>query len=574
MFFKLSHKFYLLLFVILFSTEYYAQEITFQKSITKYAYGDNKEWSKKDFNDTNWNIVFNNFIPYAANKLWIRTNFFIDETSDFHNVQIILSILATYEIYWNGQLIGNNCISGSSIELKNGQFFKTFDLPDSLILKKNTLALRVNISEGEDIEIQDMLIDSQEGRVRGAFYVYGYLFVLFILHLIFLFFFINKKLRFNKLQVIYFNIILLTILFTLIYEALLYLGIISYHHNSIINTVEFYKNNLLLLGLTLFYFNEYKVKNSALYILATALFIILLNYFNASDASIYFAGLLPPIILLTWAAIKKKVAALYSLSFVLIIFSILYAWFTFTLNDISFLIFPSFFIIRKIRLDTEKVKRLHKAELRSSRLETEMLKRILQPHYIMNSLNAVLEFIEQSPKNSIGFIKELSDEFRSFLDYSDKRLISVKEEIALCKRHLKIMEYRKQKKYLLKNDIVNMNEQIPPAIFHTLIENGVTYNLNNSDSVCFLISEQIFKKGKKFIITVNYSSNCTTPTKDEEIKIKEQFNNYSKDITEGTGLKYIRSRLTETYGNNWKLDFYGNKTVWVTEIEIYNGKEQ
>lgn len=574
MFIKLSHKIYLLLFVILFSTEYYAQEITFQKSLTKYAYGDNKEWSKKDFNDTNWNIVFNNFIPYAANKLWIRTNFFIDETSDFHNVQIILSILATYEIYWNGQLIGNNCISGSSIELKNGQFFKTFDLPDSLILKKNTLALRVNISEGEDIEIQDMLIDSQEGRVRGAFYVYGYLFVLFILHLIFLFFFINKKLRFNKLQVIYFSIILLTILFTLIYEALLYLGIISYHHNSIINTVEFYKNNLLLLGLTLFYFNEYKVKNSALYILATALFIILLNYFNASDASIYFAGLLPPIILLTWAAIKKKVAALYSLSFVLIIFSILYAWFTFTLNDISFLIFPSFFIIRKIRLDTEKVKRLHKAELRSSRLETEMLKRILQPHYIMNSLNAVLEFIEQSPKNSIGFIKELSDEFRSFLDYSDKRLISVKEEIALCKRHLKIMEYRKQKKYLLKNDIVNMNEQIPPAIFHTLIENGVTYNLNNSDSVCFLISEQIFKKGKKFIITVNYSSNCTTPTKDEEIKIKEQFNNYSKDITEGTGLKYIRSRLTETYGNNWKLDFYGNKTVWVTEIEIYNGKEQ
>lgn len=574
MFIKLSHKFYLLLFVILFSTEYYAQEITFQKSITKYAYGDNKEWSKKDFNDTNWNIVFNNFIPYAANKLWIRTNFFIDETSDFHNVQIILSILATYEIYWNGQLIGNNCISGSSIELKNGQFFKTFDLPDSLILKKNTLALRVNISEGEDIEIQDMLIDSQEGRVRGAFYVYGYLFVLFILHLIFLFFFINKKLRFNKLQVIYFSIILLTILFTLIYEALLYLGIISYHHNSIINTVEFYKNILLLLGLTLFYFNEYKVKNSALYILATALFIILLNYFNASDASIYFAGLLPPIILLTWATIKKKVAALYSLSFVLIIFSILYAWFTFTLNDISFLIFPSFFIIRKIRLDTEKVKRLHKAELRSSRLETEMLKRILQPHYIMNSLNAVLEFIEQSPKNSIGFIKELSDEFRSFLDYSDKRLISVKEEIALCKRHLKIMEYRKQKKYLLKNDIVNMNEQIPPAIFHTLIENGVTYNLNNSDSVCFLISEQIFKKGKKFIITVNYSSNCTTPTKNEEIKIKEQFNNYSKDITEGTGLKYIRSRLTETYGNNWKLDFYGNKTVWVTEIEIYNGKEQ
>lgn len=574
MFIKLSHKIYLLLFVILFSTEYYAQEITFQKSLTKYAYGDNKEWSKKDFNDTNWNIVFNNFIPYAANKLWIRTNFFIDETSDFHNVQIILSILATYEIYWNGQLIGNNCISGSSIELKNGQFFKTFDLPDSLILKKNTLALRVNISEGEDIEIQDMLIDSQEGRVRGAFYVYGYLFVLFILHLIFLFFFINKKLRFNKLQVIYFSIILLTILFTLIYEALLYLGIISYHHNSIINTVEFYKNNLLLLGLTLFYFNEYKVKNSALYILATALFIILLNYFNASDASIYFAGLLPPIILLTWAAIKKKVAALYSLSFVLIIFSILYAWFTFTLNDISFLIFPSFFIIRKIRLDTEKVKRLHKAELRSSRLETEMLKRILQPHYIMNSLNAVLEFIEQSPKNSIGFIKELSDEFRSFLDYSDKRLISVKEEIALCKRHLKIMEYRKQKKYLLKNDIVNMNEQIPPAIFHTLIENGVTYNLNNSDSVCFLISEQIFKKGKKFIITVNYNGNCTTPTKDEEIKIKEQFNNYSKDITEGTGLKYIRSRLTETYGNNWKLDFYGNKTVWVTEIEIYNGKEQ
>ncbi len=54
------------------------------------------------------------------------------------------------------------------------------------------------------------------------------------------------------------------------------------------------------------------------------------------------------------------------------------------------------------------------------------------------------------------------------------------------------------------------------------------------------------------------------------MKIKNSFKK-SGDITEGNGLKYIRSRLTESFDKNWELYYYGDESVWVTNINILSG---
>ncbi|MCB0743862.1 MAG: histidine kinase, partial [Ignavibacteriae bacterium] len=209
------------------------------------------------------------------------------------------------------------------------------------------------------------------------------------------------------------------------------------------------------------------------------------------------------------------------------------------------------------------------ANLRTSRLETEMLKKIIQPHYIMNSLNAVIEWIEESPKEGLRFIKELSDEFRSFLTFSDQKLITIKDELQLCERHIKIMEFRQHKKYTLVNNLQNLNKKIPPAIIHTLVENGISHHQNNSKKVCFIIEEHNDKNLFELKVIVNYNGDCSSLSTPEEIVMKNNFVNFKK-IKEGNGLKYIRSRLTESYGDNWELQYFGDETIWITIIKIIN----
>ncbi len=560
---------HLILFISLFSTESFSQELLFEKSISKYALGNNLEWSSPDFNDDQWNVVYNDYIDYEANELWVRTKFY-SNVSDYHfdTQQLAITLTATYEVYWNGNYIGNNSISNSDIKFRNGQFSKNFTLPDSLIFKENILALRMVVENGENIELAWVLIESRDGQPRRELYTYSFLLALVILHLIFLFFFVSNTFNFSQLQVVYFSVLLLSILFTIIYEVILFLGIISYHNDFIIRTIEFYQNNFLLLGITIFYFKEYQIKSSYQYIMVTALSIIVVNYFYNSNAYLYFVGLFPSIVLMAWSTIKKESAAFQALIFLLIIFSILYAWFSFSLNDISFIIFSSFFVIRKIRLDEIKLKELHNSKLKTARLETEMLKKILQPHYIMNSLNSVLEWIEESPKQGLKFINELSNEFRSFLTFSNKKYITIKDELNLCKNHLKVMEFRHHKKYSMNLNVKSLNQNIPPAILHTLVENGVTHNPTNSESICFIFDEQAIQRGISLRITASYKGDSNKLDFDTETKIKNEFLN-SEKIIEGNGYRYIRSRLTESYGNNWELTYFGNDLVWVTNIIIY-----
>jgi hypothetical protein len=366
----------LLILTIFISREIYAQEIFLQKSLIKFNYGDSLEWKSPEYNDNNWELLFGEYIDYESENLWIRTKFYSNGgDSLLDKQQIIIDMTSTYEVYWNGHYIGNNCISGSDIKTGNGVVSKYFMIPDSSFFNENVLALRLFVNNEEDIHVTDIYIENSDYEFRRDLYAYGFLIVLVALHLLFLFLFITNPLKFSKVQVIYFSFLLISISFALVYEAFLLLGLITYPHESIVSTIASYQDTLLLIGVTLFYFEEYNVKNRYKYILLTSFATILLSYYNVAEAYLYLVAFAPCIALLVVATLKKKVAALQSLIFMLIIFSILYAWYAVSTIDISFVIFATFFAVRKIRLDAEKVERLHAAELRSARFGNRNVKK-------------------------------------------------------------------------------------------------------------------------------------------------------------------------------------------------------
>lgn len=188
----------------------------------------------------------------------------------------------------------------------------------------------------------------------------------------------------------------------------------------------------------------------------------------------------------------------------------------------------------------------------------------------MNSLNAVLEWLEESPDKGIEFIHALSDEFRTFSQVSDEKLISVKTELRMCRSHLKIMQFRKDIKLRLTTENVDETKKIPPAIFHTVIENGITHAPPDSLDTSFLITEEKLGNGIRYKILSRHSYEIL-----DDIKINHK--EYSRRHTphrviEGTGYSYIKARMTESYGKNYSITSKKFKFGWETIIEIYDIK--
>lgn len=207
--------------------------------------------------------------------------------------------------------------------------------------------------------------------------------------------------------------------------------------------------------------------------------------------------------------------------------------------------FSLFALSLKIR---EENTRYHQAQLRSARLETELLKKTIQPHFLMNSLATAISWFRESPNKGISFIEALGEELKILNQISNKKCIPIEKEIELCRSHLTVMSFRKERHYELKAEQIQPLEILPPALLHTVIENGITHLSNEQSPIVFtLIFEQTGRQ-KKYTIR--------SPFKPQN----------SKTIKEGTGFKYIKARLEESYPGNWRFDSKPKQGEWVTEI--------
>jgi len=125
--------------------------------------------------------------------------------------------------------------------------------------------------------------------------------------------------------------------------------------------------------------------------------------------------------------------------------------------------------------------------LKAERIKTELLRRNMQPHFLMNCLTQLMELIEITPKDAVNFIAVLSDEFRQLTTQSDKRKVLLSDEISLCNKHLNIMSFRYQQTYHLTVEGDVKGILIPSSIIHSQIENCFTHNEISSNRPFMLI---------------------------------------------------------------------------------------
>ena len=191
------------------------------------------------------------------------------------------------------------------------------------------------------------------------------------------------------------------------------------------------------------------------------------------------------------------------------------------------------------------------AKLKSARLEIELLKRSIQPHFLMNTLTALAEWFEEAPEVAGQLIQALAEEFRLLSEISSETLISMQDELRLCACHMEIMSRRGGCRFNLLAEGIDPQANIPPAVLHTLVENAITHNQYLESEINFHLHQEQMDDSVKWI----FEAPLGKPLRVES-------------AGEGTGLKYIRARLDEAFGSGAQLNQEAREGYWRTEILV------
>jgi hypothetical protein len=191
--------------------------------------------------------------------------------------------------------------------------------------------------------------------------------------------------------------------------------------------------------------------------------------------------------------------------------------------------------------------------LTSQRLEIELLKKNIQPHFLLNTLTVLIEVIEQAPATAVKLIEALTEEFQILAQVASEKLIPLGQELDLCRSHLRIMSVRRGASCELSVTGADDRALVPPALFHTLVENGLTHEAGVGDMT--------------FVLHAEYRPNWarytfTAPRADWKME------SWTDATGAGTGLRYVKARLDESFPGCWTLTAGPVAGGWQTVIEV------
>ncbi|HTN46246.1 MAG TPA: histidine kinase [Flavipsychrobacter sp.] len=112
--------------------------------------------------------------------------------------------------------------------------------------------------------------------------------------------------------------------------------------------------------------------------------------------------------------------------------------------------------------------------------EYEHLKSQVNPHFLFNSFNTLVNIIEEDKDAAIHYTVHLSDLYRNMLSYKDKDLISLKEEYDIVQNYMFVQKSRfgdALHVHVNISEILLRTKKIVPLALQILLENAIKHNI-------------------------------------------------------------------------------------------------
>ena len=102
----------------------------------------------------------------------------------------------------------------------------------------------------------------------------------------------------------------------------------------------------------------------------------------------------------------------------------------------------------------------------------------IRPHFLFNSINAVLSLIRQDPKRAETALEDLADLFRVLMA-DNRQLARITREIELARQYLSIEQLRLGERLQVEWNTAGMppDAMIPPLVLQPLLENAVYHGI-------------------------------------------------------------------------------------------------
>jgi ligand-binding sensor domain-containing protein len=153
-------------------------------------------------------------------------------------------------------------------------------------------------------------------------------------------------------------------------------------------------------------------------------------------------------------------------------------WRTWFIFAVLFAIVGGVYLYIKIReKNLQKVSSLQRERMV---FEYEHLKSQVNPHFLFNSLNTLSTLIDENQDAAVNYTERLSDLYRNMLNYRDKDLIILSEELEILENYIYIQRYRFGDALRLVLNIsehIRETREIVPLALQLLVENAIKHNI-------------------------------------------------------------------------------------------------
>ncbi len=119
----------------------------------------------------------------------------------------------------------------------------------------------------------------------------------------------------------------------------------------------------------------------------------------------------------------------------------------------------------------------------------------IRPHFLFNSINAVLSVVRSDPKRAETALEDMADLFRVLMR-DNRDLAPLADEIELCREYLALEKLRLGDRLVVEWHLNSMpaDALVPPLVLQPLLENAIYHGIEPS-STPGVVSINIFYKG-------------------------------------------------------------------------------
>ena len=177
-------------------------------------------------------------------------------------------------------------------------------------------------------------------------------------------------------------------------------------------------------------------------------------------------------------------------------------------------------------------------------LQSQMLQKNLEPHFLFNNLSVLSGLARKKPEQIEDFIDDFSDVYRYYLKHGKKQLVALKDELLFLKNYMNLMEKRFGNSYQLENSIENTDDFIVPCSLQLCLENAIKHNKGSEEN--------------PLLISLSRKENI--------IVIKNKLNKVDFTLGTGTGNDYLKRQYQLNF--NKKVIFRETNTQFIVEIPL------